>query len=59
MKISFSQIKNQNIFQTEFESLSATGNDSIEFKKMHIANAGMAVVYAPNGTDKSSFVSTQ
>lgn len=55
MKITFSQIKNQNIFQPEFENLSATGNDSIEFKHMHVANAGMAVVYAPNGTGKSSF----
>ena len=55
MRITFSRIKNQNIFQPEFENLSMTGNASIEFKRMQVANAGMAVVYAPNGTGKSSF----
>ena len=55
MRITFSRIKNHNIFQPEFENLSMTGNASIEFKRMQVANAGMAVVYAPNGTGKSSF----
>lgn len=52
MKLKFNSIKNQSIFQPEFQSFSA--NNVIEFKKQPHAAGGIAVVYAPNGTGKSS-----
>lgn len=52
MKLKFNSIKNQSIFQPEFQSFSA--NNVIEFKKQPQAAGGIAVVYAPNGTGKSS-----
>lgn len=53
MKLIFSSIKNGSIFASEFESL-ATDVGTIEFKHMSTPG-GIAVVYAPNGTGKSSF----
>ena len=55
MKLSFSSIQNENIFQPEFKDLNANGNNVIEFRKQPQAAGGIAVVYAPNGTGKSSF----
>ena len=52
MKIIFSSIKSNDIFETDFEHLS-TQNGTIEFKHMQGAG-GIAVVYAPNGTGKTS-----
>lgn len=54
MKLRFSNIKNQSIFQPEFQNLAANGYNVIEFKKQPHAAGGIAVVYAPNGTGKSS-----
>ena len=55
MKLSFSSIQNENIFQPKFKDLNANGNNVIEFRKQPQAAGGIAVVYAPNGTGKSSF----
>ena len=52
MKITFSSIKNNNIFETDFEHISSQ-KGTIEFKRMQGAG-GIAVVYAPNGTGKTS-----
>lgn len=54
MKLEFSSIKNKSIFQSEFQSFSTNGYNVIEFKKQPQAAGGIAVVYAPNGTGKSS-----
>lgn len=54
MKLEFSSIKNQGIFQPEFQNFSANGRNIIEFKKQPQAAGGIAVIYAPNGTGKSS-----
>lgn len=54
MKLKFNSIKIQSIFQPEFQSLSSNGYNVIEFKKQPHAAGGIAVVYAPNGTGKSS-----
>lgn len=54
MKLEFESIKNQNIFQPEFINFSENGNNVIEFKRQPHASGGIAVVYAPNGTGKSS-----
>jgi len=54
MKLEFKNIKNQDIFQPEFHDLAANGYGIIEFKKQPQASGGIAVVYAPNGTGKSS-----
>ena len=54
MKLKFNSIRNQSIFQPEFQSFSANGYNVIEFKKQPRASGGIAVVYAPNGTGKSS-----
>ena len=53
MKIVFKSIKNGTIFEPEFLSLDSTVG-TIEFKHMNVPG-GIAVVYAPNGTGKSSF----
>lgn len=53
MKLEFKCIKNQNIFQPEFQNLTANGNNVIEFMKKQ-SSGGIAVVYAPNGTGKTS-----
>lgn len=52
MKIQFSSIKSGEIFCEDFRNLSEV-NGEIEFKRMQ-ASGGIAVVYAPNGTGKSS-----
>ena len=53
MKLIFKSIKNEEIFESDFQNLSEN-QGTIEFKHMH-APGGLAVVYAPNGTGKSSF----
>ena len=53
MKIIFSSLKNSCIFEDDFTHLSEH-NGTIEFKRMQTAG-GIAVVYAPNGTGKTSF----
>lgn len=58
MKLEFSSIKNQTIFQPEFQNFSVNGNNTIEFKKQPRAAGGIAVIYAPNGTGKSSLTAT-
>lgn len=58
MRLEFSSIKNQNIFQKEFQNFSTNGNNTIEFKKQPHAEGGIAVIYAPNGTGKSSLTAT-
>lgn len=55
MKLQFSTIKNGNIFEDDFLHLDDQ-NGTISFKHMH-SKGGIAVVYAPNGTGKTSFVS--
>lgn len=52
MKIIFSSIKNNDIFETDFAHLSSQ-NGTIEFKHMQ-GSGGIAVIYAPNGTGKTS-----
>ena len=46
MKIIFSSIKNNDIFETDFAHLSSQ-NGTIEFKHMQ-GSGGIAVIYAPN-----------
>ena len=53
MKLIFKSIKNGEIFEDTFLNLSES-QGTIEFKHMHTPG-GLAVVYAPNGTGKSSF----
>lgn len=55
MKITFSTIKSGEIFCDDFLCLTDL-NGTIEFKHMQTAG-GIAVVYAPNGTGKSSLAS--
>lgn len=50
----FSSVKNQSIFQPKFQSFSVNSYNVIEFKKQSHAAGGIAVIYAPNGTGKSS-----
>lgn len=52
MKLLFSEIKNGTIFEPEFQDL-PPAYGTIEFKHMS-TSGGIAVVYAPNGTGKSS-----
>lgn len=53
MKLVFSEIKNDSIFEEDFLHLDDS-NGTIEFK--HFSSpGGIAVVYAPNGTGKTSF----
>lgn len=56
MKLIFSSIKNGTIFGSEFQKLDSY-NGTIEFKHKN-KSGGIAVVYAPNGTGKSSFAKT-
>lgn len=53
MKLIFSSIKNGTIFENDFQNLE-DNYGTIEFKRMH-TTGGLAVIYAPNGTGKSSF----
>ncbi len=52
MKIIFSSIKINDIFEEDFSHLSER-NGTIEFKHMQ-GSGGIAVIYAPNGTGKTS-----
>ena len=52
MRLVFSSIINGTIFEPEFQALTPA-NGTIEFKHMNTPG-GIAVVYAPNGTGKSS-----
>lgn len=52
MKIVFSSIRTNGIFENDYSHLS-TQNGTIEFKRMQWAG-GITVVYAPNGTGKTS-----
>ena len=52
MKLTFNKIHRESIFRTDFDALSAD-NGTIEFKRKS-NSGGIAVVYAPNGTGKSS-----
>lgn len=54
-EITFSKIKNANILVEDFENLTQNGNATIKFKKQPQAQGGIAILYAPNGTGKSSF----
>lgn len=56
MKLVFSTIKNGTIFNDEFQRLTPS-NGTIEFKHKQGAG-GLTVIYAPNGTRKSSLAST-
>ena len=53
MKINFSAIKNSDIFEDDFMHLPEE-RGTIEFKRMQ-NTGGIAVIYAPNGTGKTSF----
>ncbi len=53
MKLIFSSLKNGEIFEPEFQNLTPDLG-TIEFKHRS-APGGIAVIYAPNGTGKSSF----
>ena len=52
--LTFNQIKNGDIFEGEYNNLASTGNASIEFKMQSQSCGGIAVLYAPNGTGKTS-----
>ena len=52
LKIVFSKIKKGEIFEDDFINLTEN-NGTIEFKKDN-GNGGIAVIYAPNGTGKTS-----
>lgn len=52
MRLVFSSIINGAIFEPEFQALTPA-NGTIEFKHLNTPG-GIAVVYAPNGTGKSS-----
>lgn len=54
IELKFNRIVNQSIFQSEFENFSTNGDNVIEFKKQSHASGGIAVLYAPNGTGKTS-----
>ncbi len=53
MKLTFSKIHRESIFNEDFDTL-AEDSGTIEFKCNNV-QGGIAVVYAPNGTGKSSF----
>lgn len=53
MKLTFRKIHRESIFNTDFDNLTEDSG-TIEFKKKN-TSGGIAVVYAPNGTGKSSF----
>lgn len=52
--LTFSKLKNCDIFEVEYDDLVSTGNASIEFKMQSQSSGGLAVLYAPNGTGKTS-----
>ena len=52
MKLVVEKMTYDNILEEDFHSLLTTGRNEIEFKMQ--GSRGMAVVYAPNGTGKST-----
>lgn len=52
--LTFSKIKNYDIFEVEYDDLVLTGNAGIEFKMQNQSNGGIVVLYAPNGIGKTS-----
>ena len=58
MKLEFKFLRNNSIFHEGFEDLISTDRQTIEFKKQPQASGGIAVLYAPNGTGKSTFTHT-
>lgn len=54
INIEFSKIRNQDIFCSDFENLTSLGTGNIEFGRIRGSTGGLAVLYAPNGTGKSS-----
>jgi len=50
--LTFSKIKNYDIFEVEYDDLVLTGNAGIEFKMQNQSNGGIVVLYAPNGIGK-------
>ncbi len=52
MKLIFNKIHKETIFNKDFENLNEV-NGTIEFRRKY-SSGGIAVVYAPNGTGKSS-----
>lgn len=57
MRLTFKSMHNETRFNSDFDLLSEM-RGTIEFKKQKYSQGGLAVVYAPNGTGKSSFAST-
>ena len=53
MKLTFSKIHRESIFNVDFDNLTEDSG-TIEFKSKNTLG-GIAVIYAPNGTGKSSF----
>ena len=53
LKITFSKIKKEAIFEEDFINLTDK-NGTIEFKERRNIGGGIAVIYAPNGTGKTS-----
>ncbi len=54
MKLQFSSIHKDNRFDIAFSNLDES-NGVLEFKRQRFATGGMVVLYAPNGTGKTSF----
>jgi len=50
----FEKIINGNIFQNDFSDMSSNANASIEFRENKNYSGGIAVIYGPNGTGKTS-----
>lgn len=57
MRLTFKNMHNETRLNSDFDLLSEA-RGTIEFKKQKYSQGGLAVVYAPNGTGKSSFAST-
>lgn len=53
--LKFEKIVNGNIFQNDFVDMSSNANATIEFKESKNCSGGIAVIYGPNGTGKTSF----
>jgi len=50
----FEKIINGNIFQNDFSDMSSNANAAIEFRENKNCSGGIAVIYGPNGTGKTS-----
>lgn len=53
--LKFEKIVNGNIFQSDFFDMSSNTNATIEFRESKNCSGGIAVIYGPNGTGKTSF----